>query len=161
MFVVSRPFTDPTDTERVDSPFADAAVTVPTRPKSPLKSVLWGVLAVGVIIAGIIGGASLTGHLNDPYRTMAAFPVAKYLDSHQALAGSKFRAEFEVVADLGWKENKGRLMLFSSEDDTRPIAVLVPAPVAKEVYFTKGQKYLASIEVKEGGLIFADSVRKN
>lgn len=152
---------DPTEPERVVSPFADAAVTVPTQQGSRSKAILWGALAGVFLIAGTIGGVFLIRHVNDPFRTLEPFPVAKYLDSHQALAGSKFRAEFEVVADLGWKENKGRLMLFASEDDARPIAVLVPAPVAKEIYFTKGQTYLTSIEVKEGGLIYADSVRKN
>lgn len=152
---------DPAEPKGVVSPFADAAVTVPKVQGSRSKAILWGALAVILLIAATIGGFFLIRHVNDPFRTLEPFPVAKFLDSHQALAGSKFRAEFEVVADLGWKENKGRLMLFSSKDDARPIAVLVPAPVAKEIYFTKGQTYLTSIEVKEGGLIYADSVRKN
>lgn len=44
-------------------------------------------------------------------------------------------------------------MLFSTSDDSRRIAVLILASVAREIYFTKGQSYLAEIEVKEGELI--------
>jgi hypothetical protein len=37
----------------------------------------------------------------------------------------------------------------------------VPAVVANDIYFTKGQTYTAEIEVKEGGLIYANSCQKN
>lgn len=60
-----------------------------------------------------------------------------------------------MEADLGWKDGAGRLMLFSTADDPRPIAVLIPVAVAKDIYFTKGQTYITEIEVKEGGLIYA------
>lgn len=46
-------------------------------------------------------------------------------------------------------------------EDNRPIAVMVPAVVANGIYFTKGQTYLAELEVKEGGLIYANSCKKN
>jgi hypothetical protein len=77
------------------------------------------------------------------------------------LAGSKFKAELHVEADLGWKDGAGRLMLFSTPDDPRPVAVLIPPAVSNGIYFTKGQTYTLAIEVKEGGLIYADSCQKN
>ena len=100
-------------------------------------------------------------YLNNPYRTLETFSVSKYLDNYQSLSGSKYKADFRVEADLGWKEGAGRLMLFSTTDDSRPIAVLIPASVATGIYFTKGQTYTAQVEVKEGGLIYADSFQKN
>ena len=42
-------------------------------------------------------------------------------------------------------------MLFSTADDPRPIAVFIPSAVGKDIYFTKGQTYIAEVEVKEGG----------
>jgi hypothetical protein len=100
-------------------------------------------------------------YVNDPYRTLETFPVSKYFDDYQGLAGSKYKADFRVEADLGWKDGAGRLMLFSTSDDSRPIAVMIPAAVANGIYFTKGQTYTAEVEVKEGGLIYADSFQKN
>lgn len=114
-----------------------------------------------ILAIGVVGGIFLTRYLNDPYRTLESFPVAKFLENYQSLAGSRFKAELRVEADLIWKENTGRLMLFSTSDDSRPIAVMVPAVVAKDIYFTKGQTYMAELEVKEGGLIYANSCRKN
>jgi hypothetical protein len=121
------------------------------------------IIAIGVVLAAV--GATVAvfamRYLNNPYRTLETFPVAKYLDDYEALTGSKYKANFQVEADLGWKEGVGRLMLFSTADDSRPIAVLVPAVVANDIYFTKGQTYTAEIEVKEGGLIYANSCQKN
>jgi hypothetical protein len=98
--------------------------------------------------------------MSDPLRTLEAFPVAKYLENHRAVAGAKFKGELRVEADLGWKEGVGRLMVFTLPGDTRPIVVLIPAQLSN-IYFSKGQTYLAELEVKEGGLIYANNCRKN
>jgi hypothetical protein len=100
-------------------------------------------------------------YVNDPYRTLEIFPVSKYFDNYQSLAGSKYKGDFRVEADLGWKDGAGRLMLFSTTEDSRPVAVLIPASVANGIYFTKGPTYTAEVEVKEGGLIYANSFQKN
>jgi hypothetical protein len=119
------------------------------------------VLAFALLGAGPFSVVLLTRYLNDPLRTLENFPVAKYLDSYRGLAGSKFKGQLRVEADLGWKDGVGRLMLFTCPDDNRPIAVMIPADVANGMYFNKGQTYLAELEVKEGGLIYANSCKKN
>jgi len=151
----------PEEPGEVVSPFSGIQAAFPRRAKRSRKLPL--VIGGCVILLGIaLGGAFvLKGYLKDPYRTLEPFPISKYLDGYRALAGSRFKAEVRVEADLGWKENAGRLMLFSSSGESRPIAVLVPAALAKEIYFTKGQVYLAELEVKEGGLIYANSCKKN
>lgn len=146
---------------KVVSPFAHADSAVLRKSGGGSKMILWGGLAVVLIAAGAVGGVFLMGYLNDPYRTLEPFPVAKFLDSPRALMGSKFKAELRVEADLAYKEGVGRLMLFSAKEDSRPIAVMIPPPVAKDIFFTKGQTYMAELQVKEGGLIYANSCRKN
>lgn len=146
---------------KVVSPFENTEAALPQKGAPGTKYAIGIGLAVLLVAAGAVGGVFLARYLNDPYRTLEVFPVAKYLESHRALAGSKFKGELRVESDLGWKEGVGRLMLFSTPGDSRPLAVLVPAGVAKDIYFTKGQTYLAELEVKEGGLIYANSCRKN
>jgi hypothetical protein len=143
----------------VVSPFSDAGRhSFETSKRSRLP--LW--IALAIVVIGVIGagGFFLLRHLNDPLRTLEPFPVTKYMDGYKALAGSKFRADLRVENDLGWKEGIGRVMVFTTRDDPHPIVVMLPQHLA-QTYFTKGQQYQAELEVKEGGLIYANSCRKN
>jgi len=141
------------------SPFSDAESPVYHR-RGKSRSALW--ISLGIVLVAVlaIGGFFLVRYLNDPLRTLEPFPVAKYLESYKTLAGSKFRGNLRVENDLGWKEGAGRLMVFSLKDDPRPIVVMIP-PLLAKLYFTKGQTYEGELEVKEGGLIYANSIRKN
>lgn len=147
--------------DKVISPFAHTRAEI--APKREGGGKLFLIIGLGalLIVGGAVGGIFAMRYIDNPYRTLENFPVSKYLDGYQALAGSKYKANLRVEADLGWKEGAGRLMLFSTVDDSRPIAILIPAAVAKDIYFTKGQTYLAEVEVKEGGLIYANSFQKN
>ena len=141
------------------SPFSDAeSPAFQKRRKSYLA--LWVSLGVVLCLVLAVGGFFLARYLNDPLRTLEPFPVGKYLESYKALAGSKFRGNLRVENDLGWKEGSGRLMVFSLRDNPHPIVVMIPPSLA-QIYFTKGQTYEGELEVKEGGLIYANSIRKN
>lgn len=141
------------------SPFSDTESPVlQKRHKSHLS--LWVSLGVALCLVLAIGGFFLSRYLNDPLRTLEPFPVGKYMETYKALAGSKFRGNLRVENDLGWKDEVGRLMVFSLRDDPHPIVVMIPPSLA-QIYFTKGQTYEGELEVKEGGLIYANSIRKN
>jgi len=121
---------------------------------------LWIVAGIALVAVGGFGGTALTRFLNDPLRTMEPFPTAKYFENYHSLAGAKFKGELRVEADLGWKDGVGRLMLFSTPNDSRYIPVMVPGALGN-IYFVKGQTYLAELGVKEGGLVYANSCKKN
>lgn len=150
------------ESSKVLSPFSGSAETFPQASGTSRKNIF---LAAGLtcflLCVAAVGVFFLMGYLNDPYRTMEPFPVSKFLDSPRALLGSKFQAELRVEANLAYKDEVGRLMLFSTSEDSRPVAVMVPDAVAQDIYFTKGQTYMAELEVKEGGLIYANSCKKN
>ncbi len=83
----------------------------------------------------------------------------KYLADYRPMAGVKFKANLKVSADLGWKPEKGHLMVFTVENDNRALVVLIPSKFSG-IFFTKGQTYQVSLEVGEGGLVYADSCEK-
>ena len=149
------------EADKLISPFASSEVELSGSKKNGARLFLIVGLGLLLVIGGGISGFLGFRYLDDPYRTLESFPVSKYFDNYQGLSGSKFKAEFSVEADLGWKDGTGRLMLFSTAEDSRPIAVLIPAAVANGIYFTKGQTYMTEVEVKEGGLIYANSCQKN
>ena len=83
----------------------------------------------------------------------------KYLSDYRSLTGAKFKADLKVSADLGWKAETGRLMVFTMQNDNRTLVVLIP-PKLGALYFEKGQNYQASLEVGDGGLVYADTCDK-
>ena len=149
------------DDSPIISPFAQTTSSVRAGPSRDRGSwTLWIVSAVlGLVVLGNVGYFTFR-YLNNPYRTLEPFSVDRYLADFQPLAGSKFGADLKVVADLGWKENIGRLMVFNAPNDSRPILVLMPPKLAG-IYFSKGQTYQIALEVGEGGLIYADSCDKD
>jgi hypothetical protein len=151
---------DDSESQRIISPFAQTTSTVQPAGKGNATSVaLWIVSSLLVLlILGIIGFFSFR-YLEDPFRTMETFSMDKYMADYRPMSGVKFKANLKVSADLGWKPEKGHLMVFNVENDNRPLVVFVP-PKLSGIYFTKGQTYQAAIEVGEGGLVYADSFEK-
>jgi hypothetical protein len=151
----------PNGNEEIQSPFAAARTTLST-PSSQKKSKKSGIFVALAAVSIVVIGAGIFSfkYLNDPYRKLEEFPVSRYFESHKTLAGLKFRSDLRVEADLGWKEGIGRLMVFTPMGESRQLAVFIP-PSLSTVFFNKGQNYTVELEVKDGGLIYADSCRKN
>ena len=148
------------ESQRIISPFAQTTSTVHSaRGKSRKNLPLWIVSSLLVLtILGVIG-YFVYKYIGDPYRTLEPFPADKYLADYRSLSGAKFKADLKVSADLGWKADTGHLMVFTVENNNRPIVVLIP-PKLGGIFFIKGQSYQAALEVGEGGLIYADSCEK-
>ena len=144
----------------VVSPFAQTTSTVSTRRgRGGGNIALWIVsILLVLVIAGVIAFFTLS-YLEDPYRTLEVFPVDRYMNDYRALSGGKFKADLKVDNDLGYKDGVGRLMVFTPDNDSHPIVVLMPPKLAA-IYFMKGQTYRVSLEVGEGGLIYADTCEK-
>jgi hypothetical protein len=147
------------ESQRIISPFAQTTSTVASARSGGPSLALW--IVSGLLVFLILGvcGYFTYKYLDDPYRTLEPFPMDKYLSDYRSMAGAKFKADLKVSADLGWKAETGRLMVFTMQNDSRDVVVLIP-PRLSGIFFTKGQNYQVSLEVGEGGLIYADSCEK-
>jgi len=149
------------ESQRIISPFAQTISSVqPARSKGRINWPLWIVSSLLIVVTLGMMSYFLYKYIGDPYRTLEPFPVDKYLSDYRSLAGARFKADLKVSADLGWKADTGRLMVFTVENSNRPIVVMIP-PKLGGIFFMKGQNYQASLEVGEGGLIYADSCDKD
>ncbi len=153
-------FDDEGESPRVISPFAQTTSTVRSSGGGGKGSLaLWIVSGLLILVILGIAGYFTYNYLDDPYRTLENFPMDKYLADWRSMEGNKFKADLKVSADLGYKAETGRLMVFTVENDNRPLVVLIP-PKMKGITFNKGQNYQASLEVEDGGLVYADSCEK-
>ena len=150
---------DESESPRVISPFAQTTSTVQSGGGRGSGSVgLWLVSGLVILVILAIVGYFTYKYLADPYRTLEAFPMDKYLSDYRSMQGAKFKADLKVSADLGTQGGK-RLMVFTFQNDSRPLVVLIP-PKLGGIFFEKGQNYQASLEVEDGGLVYADTCEK-
>jgi hypothetical protein len=63
----------------------------------------------------------------------------KYLADYRPLAGGKFKADLKVSNDLGWKPEIGHLMVFTVQDDSHALVVLIP-PTMSGIFLYQGPK---------------------
>jgi hypothetical protein len=148
------------ESPRVISPFAQTTSTVQAKGGGGGSSLaLWIVSGLLVFVIIGIAGYFTYKYVGDPYRTLEPFPMDKYLADWRSMAGNKFKADLKVSADLGYTPETGRIMIFTVPNDNRYLVVLIP-PKLKDLYFSKGQSYQASLSVGEGGLVYADSCEK-
>jgi len=151
---------DQGESPRIISPFAQTTSTVRRGSGSGTGSLaLWIVSALlAIVVLGVVGYFTVQ-YLNNPYRTLESFPMDKYLSDYHSMIGNKFKAELKVSASIDYQADSGRLMVFTLPDDSHPLVVLIP-PKFSGLYFTKGQNYVASLEVQQDGTIYADSCEK-
>ncbi|MCF6311707.1 MAG: hypothetical protein L3J39_04580 [Verrucomicrobiales bacterium] len=153
-------YTSPMGQSVYNTPFSESEKEMPKTGSVGGKAAVWAALGgVGTVVVLAIG-YMVYSSIQDPFRTLDIFPTEKYLRNHESVVGSRFRLELTVVAELGGDFDKGRLLSFRDDASQRALAVLV-SPDLGQVSFSKGQSYLAEIEVKNGGLIYAHAFRKN
>jgi hypothetical protein len=145
---------------RIISPFAQTSSTVqPKGGRGGGSLALWIVSGFLLLVILGVGGFFSYKYMADPYRTLEPFPMEKYLSDYRSMTGAKFKADLKVSNILGTTPETGRLMVFTLQNDSRPLVVLIP-PKFIGLFFEKGQNYLVSLEVQEGGLVYADSCEK-
>jgi hypothetical protein len=142
----------------ISSPFEHQSATV-GESRSARNRGRFFVIAIVLVL--ILGSLVMTViYLKDPLRTLPQFPANDYFSSYKPLVGTYFRTDLVVDAELGWKQDQGRLMSFKLPPTDHPVAVMIPAKIAGD-YFVKGRTYRAKITVREDGLLVASELMHN
>ena len=116
----------------------------------------WFAIAAVVAVAAIAGGWALKSTVADPYRTLAPFPSADYMQNSNALRGNTYKLEGVVAEQLHYSKSA---RLISVEVDGEPVSIIVPAEL-RDVNVQKGQRLLFKVEVGDKGVLKALGVKK-
>lgn len=123
---------------------------------------LWIVAVLVFVTAAIGGGYFLKQRVADPYRTVAGFDVAAYLENANSLRGNTYKLTGTIVNSLAWSPGSGRLFsveVAKSSASPDLVPVLVPVQFNK-VNIQKGQRFLFKVEVDEKGILKVQELRK-
>ena len=112
---------------------------------------------MALCLSAVIGGYVLFGRVSDPFRTIAALPVADYLQNSNSLRGNVYKIDGTIAKSIEWSPTAGRLFAVEVGNDVIP--VLVP-PQFNHLNIERGQRYLFKIEVGDKGVLRAQDVKK-
>jgi hypothetical protein len=151
---------DESESPKVISPFAQTTSTIAQKGGGGSNSTALYIVSslLIIVVVGIIGYFTYK-YIADPYRTLQPFSMDKYLADYKSMSGVKFKGDLKVSADLGRTDGVGRIMVFTLDKDSRPLPVLIP-PKLDGIFFEKGQSYQASLEIGDGGIVYADTCEK-
>ena len=116
----------------------------------------WFAIAAVVAVAVIAGGWALKGTVADPYRTLAPFPTADYLQNSNSLRGNTYKVDGVVGEQLHYSKSA---RLISVEVNGEPVSIIVPSEL-RDVNIQKGQRLLFKVEVGDKGVLKAVGVKK-
>jgi len=112
---------------------------------------------LGLALAG--GGYWIYSQIGDPFRTLAPFPVAVYLENSNSLRGNVYRINGTVANQLGWSPETGRLYSIDLDGSDEVLPLLIPANF-NATNLQKGQRFTFEVEVGERGILHAKNLRK-
>ena len=116
----------------------------------------WFAVAAVVVVATIAGGWALKGTVSDPFRTLAPFPTADYLQNSNSLRGNIYKLDAVVGEQLHYSKNA---RLISVEVNGEPLSIVVP-PELRDMNVQKGQRLLFKVEVGDKGVLKAIEIKK-
>ncbi len=117
----------------------------------------WFAIAAAVVIAAIVGGwMTLKSTVADPFRTLAPFPTADYLQNSNSLRGNTYKLDCVVGEQLRYVKNA---RVFSVDVNGEPVSVVLP-PGLRGENVQKGQRLLFKVEVDEKGVLKVLEVKK-
>ena len=120
---------------------------------NPAWFAIAAVVAVAVIaIVWVFKGSGVT----DPYRKLAPFPTADYLQNSNSLRGNTYRVDGVVGEQLHYSKSA---RLITVEVEGVPVSIIVPADL-RAVQVEKGQRLIFKVEVGEKGVLKALDVKK-
>jgi hypothetical protein len=142
----------------VQTPFGQCETTVDAVKKNFGRRVAIWIIALSLAALAGVASFALVRMLSDPLRLVEEFPFQRYYDNPHALAGNRFKGDFDVVEHLGREEGFGRLIVVASAKTSDPVVVLLP-PKLDEASLRSGQRITTELRVQDDGLIEVISLR--
>lgn len=85
-------------------------------------------------------------------------PVEEYIQQPGNFLGNTYRISAQIDSQIEWEEGIGRILAVQAEGSRSRIPVFVPDVVEQNLHV--GQRYELRVNIRKGGLIYVEDLRK-
>ena len=89
---------------------------------------------------------------------LEALPVDDYLEKPRNFLGNTYQLSGQIDSQIEWEEGLGRILAVKAAGGASRIPVFVPDAVEQNLYV--GQRYKMRVNIRKGGLIYVEDLRK-
>lgn len=108
------------------------------------------IISFCLLLLAACGGGNFSG--------LEVLPVNDYLQKPENFLGNTYRLTAQIDSQIEWEEGVGRILAVQSEGSSSRIPVFVPDAIEQNLHV--GQRYEMRANIRNGGLIYVEELRK-
>lgn len=113
-----------------------------------------GLPFTGLVLCVILLAACGRGNFSG----LEVLPVDDYAKKPENFLGNTYRMSVQIDSQIEWEEGVGRILAVQAEGSSSRIPVFVPDGVEQNLHV--GQRYEMRANIRKGGLIYVEDLRK-
>jgi hypothetical protein len=106
------------------------------------------------MLCGILLSACGRGNFSG----LEALPVDDYVEKPGNFLGNTYLLSVQIDSQIEWKEGVGRILAVEAEGSSSRIPIFVPDTIEQNLHV--GQRYEMRANIRKGGLIYVEDLRK-
>lgn len=111
-------------------------------------------LVAVLILCGLLLSACERGKFSG----LEALPVDDYVEKPGNFLGNTYLLSVQIDSQIEWEEGVGRILAVEAEGYSSRIPVFVPDMLQQNLHV--GQRYKMRANIRQGGLIYVEDLRK-
>lgn len=125
-----------------------------TAKRQSTKLPFYGLSIPGLILCGILLAACGQGNFSG----LEDLPVDDYVKKPGNFLGNTYLLSVQIDSQIQWEEGVGRILAVEPEGVASRIPVFVPDAIEQNLHV--GQRYEMRANIRKGGLIYVEDLRK-
>jgi len=103
-------------------------------------------------------GILLTACGRGDFSGLETLPVEDYVQKPTNFLGNTYLLSVQIDSQIEWEEGVGRILAVQAEGASARVPVFVPDGIEQNLHV--GQRYKMRVNIRKGGLIYVENLRK-
>ncbi len=116
-------------------------------------------LLSSMLLAGLVlGSLLLTACSRGEFSGLETLPVGDYVQKPDNFLGNTYQLTVQIDSQIVWEEGVGRILAVLADGSSSRVPVFVPDGIEQNLHV--GQRYRMRVNIRQGGLIYVENLRK-